>query len=199
MSPHRIEVTQDAQPPADIAAGQITQNLLDHQLRSAVGIGGRERMIFRQRQPLRLAIYRRRGTEHEGPDPALVHGFEQAQGAEHIVVVVGQRVCHGLPDSLEACKMDDRFGFALLQGRGQGRRVADVAAHAAQALARDPFHSRQGFGVAVAEVVEYRDVETGRKQLDTGVGTDIAGTAGDQNGHQPLAVGRHSNYVGLPK
>jgi hypothetical protein len=44
----------------------------------------------------------------------------------------------------------------------------------------DALGTPQGLWVAVAEVVEHKQIETCRQQLDAGVGSDIAGTAGHQ-------------------
>ena len=69
---------------------QIAQDLLNHQLRAAVGIAGGERVVFSKRPPNRITIHCGGGAEHEGFYPALAHRLQQTQGADHIVVVVGQ-------------------------------------------------------------------------------------------------------------
>ena len=64
----------------------------------------------------------------------------------------------------------------------------DVVAHACAVtlhqrglLAGDALHACQGFGLAVAKVVEHGDLVPGIEQLDKSVGADITGAASDKN------------------
>ena len=57
MGAGRVEITQNAELPGGIAAVQIAQDLLNHQLRAAIGIGGGELVVFSKRQPDRIAIH----------------------------------------------------------------------------------------------------------------------------------------------
>jgi hypothetical protein len=39
--------------------GEVAQHVFDHQFGLAIGVGGRQRVVFSQRQALRVAIHRR--------------------------------------------------------------------------------------------------------------------------------------------
>ncbi len=86
----RIEVAENPDAPRGIASLQIPQHLFHGQFRVSVGIGGGERMIFCQRQPLRIAIDRGGGTEHQRLDPTDSHRLQQTQRTDDIVVIVGR-------------------------------------------------------------------------------------------------------------
>jgi hypothetical protein len=72
-------------------------------------------------------------------------------------------------------------GLRLEQAIEQ-RAVAHVALHALQRLPGDALDARQGLRAAVAEVVEHHESVTRSLERHTGVGTDVAGAAGDEQG-----------------
>jgi hypothetical protein len=121
MGPDRVEVTQDGDAPIGVAAVQVAQHVLDDQLGAPVGVGGRQRVVLGQRQALGVAVHRGRRTEHQLARIALHHGLQQAQRAQHVVVVVGQRLLDRFPDRLQAGEVD--------HGGGADCRKAATSAH----------------------------------------------------------------------
>ena len=187
MRPHRVEITQDGHAPGRIAAVQVAQHVLDHQFGPAVRVGGRQRVVFGQGQALRVAVHRGRRAEHQRLDPARAHRLQQPQGAQHVVVVVGQRLLHRLAHRFEAGKMDHGRGAAAFEGGLQRCAVADVAFNHPQRAPGDALHPQQRFGLAVAEVVEHRHVEARLQQFDAGVAADVTRASGDKD-HVCLTV-----------
>ena len=193
---HRVEVAQDADAPRRVAAVQVAQQVFHHQLATAIGVGGRERVVFGQRQALRVAVHRGRRAEHQRLHAAGIHGFEQAQCAHHVVVVITQRLRHRLAHRLQPRAVDHRRGTAGLQGRRQSRHIADVALDQPGLFARDALHPRQRLGLAVAKVVEYRHVQPCIEQFNAGMGANVASATGHKNHGKPLVVqGRHVRAI----
>ena len=178
---HRVEITQYGNAPIRVAAVQVAQHVLYHQLSLSVGVGGGQGVVFGQWQPLRVAVYRGRRAEHQRLDPAFAHGLQQAQTAHHIVVVIGQRLRHRFTYGLEACKVDHRAGATGPQCAGQGATVADIALDQPDLSARDTPHPRQRLGLAVAEIVEHRHVQARIEQFHAGMAADITRAARDQH------------------
>jgi NAD(P)H-flavin reductase len=77
---------------------QVAQNLFDHQLAVAVGIGrATYREILADWYSMRVTIYRGRRTEHDVAHPMLSHHFTQCHGSGHIVIVIAQGLLDRLP------------------------------------------------------------------------------------------------------
>ena len=62
--------------------------------------------------------------------------------------------------------------------------IPDVALVEGQALAGELLHPVQAFGVGIAKIVDDHNTITAVEQLYAGVGSDIAGTAGNENIHK---------------
>ena len=190
MRADRIEIAQDDDSPGGVAGGKVAQHLLDEQLRAAVGICGRERMVLVERQTLRLAIDGGRRAEHQLAHARRGHGLQQAQRAVDVAVVVGERHLVGFAHRLQPGEMDDGGAVVAAQHVLHEGAVADVARFADRRPAGDGRHPRQRLGIAVVEIVDDDDVLPGRQQLDRRVGTDVAGAARDQYRHADPSAGR---------
>jgi len=109
-----------------------------------------------------------------------VHGLQQLERAQHIVVVILERLGHRFAHRLESGKVDHRMRLAALQRRLQRRLIANVAFDEPNFFSGDAFNSCQRFRLAVAEIVEYGHLMTCLQQLDAGMGANVASTAGDK-------------------
>ena len=56
MRAARVEVAQQGHAHGRSRRADVAQHILDHQLGAAIGVGGAERVVFRQRQELRVAV-----------------------------------------------------------------------------------------------------------------------------------------------
>jgi len=110
-----------------------------------------------------------------------LHGLQQADGADDVVVVIAQRLLHRFAHRLEPGKVHHGGGLGGLQRGLQRGAVADVALDHPQRAARDALDPAQRFALRVAEVVVDGDGMAGGEQFDAGVRTDVAGAAGDEN------------------
>ena len=104
MSPHRVEVAQQHDGPAGIGFGEVTQDLFNHQLGAAIGVGGAGGEIFPQGYRGRIPIDGGRGAEHQPEHAGPGHLFAQHQGAGHVVLIVGERDLAGFPTALRPAK-----------------------------------------------------------------------------------------------
>jgi hypothetical protein len=72
-------------------------------------------------------------------------------------------------------------GAALAQGGHQRGTIPDVTLNQPRFPARDALHPGKGFWLAVAEVVENRDVLAGVEQFNAGMRTYVTGAARNEN------------------
>ena len=56
---------------------------------------------------LRLSVYRCATTEYELPDTQTDHGIQDTDTTAYVIAVVGERILHGLPYSLQTCEVDN--------------------------------------------------------------------------------------------
>src|SRR3954454_23360548 len=72
-------------------------------------------MILGKGQPLRVAIDSRGGAENQRLYLALFHGFEQSDGPDDVIIVIGKRLLYGFAYRFEACKMNHCICVALAE------------------------------------------------------------------------------------
>lgn len=101
-----IEVAQDGDAPVRLGTVQVAQHVFDVQLARAVGVGGAEREVFANRHAGRVAVDGGRRAEHDAGDVGALHGLQQAQAAEDVVVVVVERFSNRFADGFEAGEVD---------------------------------------------------------------------------------------------
>ena len=86
---------------------------------------------------------------------------------------------HGLPGGLVAGKVDDGVDPVIVDDAPDRLTISDVA--------RDEWRVADGGSMTELHCVEYDDVATSLPEESDGVGADIAGSAGHENGH-PLSI-----------
>ena len=183
MRTHRVEVAQQGHPPGRVGSRDIAQNLLDHHLGPAIGVGRRRRRILLHRHLRVVAIDRRRAREDELVHVVAAHRPHEGEGGDEVVLVVLERFGHTLTDGLEAREVDDRIDLLLrkqvlgLVVVGEVERT-HVQRHTGQCF-EATHHRRLGVGEGVDDdhVVPCRD------ELKDGVRADVAGTTRDENAH----------------
>ncbi len=114
--------------------------------------------------------------------PLLVHRFQQVGRAADVVLVVLQRDLNRFAHRLEAGKVDHRIDFFLPEQQINRFGVAQVGQVKLDVFAGQFLHPAQGIGFGVAEVVDDHDLVARFEQFDAGVGADVAGAAGDEDG-----------------
>jgi len=179
---HRVEVAQAGDLPARVGLLQVVQDALAHQLGRAVGVGRRQRRILADRQRPGLAVHRGRRAEHQPVHAEGDHGLAHREQAAQVVAVVHERLRGRFAHRLVGREVDHRVDAVLLEHRAQRGRVAHVEAVEHRGPARQACQPVQHFGRAVGEVVGADDVISGFLQRQPGVGSDVAGGPGQQDG-----------------
>jgi hypothetical protein len=131
-----IEIAQARDSPLLIGLRQVGQNVFDHQLAGAVGVGRRAREIFPDGHRRRVAIDRRRGAEDQRFHRAFGHHFAEADRAADIAVVVTQGLSDRFSDRFQAGEMNHRVDRRGGKDAPQERSVADIALEKDRPLAR---------------------------------------------------------------
>jgi len=102
------------------------------------------------------------------------HRLEQDLHAVDIVVEILQRLLHALADEGIRREMDDGLDLVLIENLVEHRRVADIALVELRFRVQRP-------AMAGLEVVDDDDVLAFRHELMNRMGTDVAGTAANEN------------------
>lgn len=90
--------------------------------------------------------------------------------AYHVVVVVAHRLGYRLPHSLQARKMHHCVNRSrAIQDDMECGCITHITLNYLESAARKLLYSPQGFGRAVAEIVEGSDIDTVFQQMKTGM------------------------------
>jgi hypothetical protein len=152
------------------------QDLLEHQLRFAVGIDWALRQILGHRHAVGRAVGRAGGTEDELLHAAFNGGVGEFERVDDVVVEILFRIRHGFAHERARCEMHNGIG----PGRFDG--VEDVAflLGFAQNKFRAGIHRR---AMAFGEIVINRDRMAGTKQFFRANGANVTRAAGDKDVH----------------
>ncbi len=200
----RVEVAQHAHAPRRTGHGHVVEDPLDEELRAAVGAVGVERPVLGERDPVGLAVDGGRRREHEPADAVALHGIDELVGRAEVVAVVPQGLGHRLADGLQAGEVDHGVDRVGREDGVEGAGVGHVGVDDRQVPPGHAAHGVDGPRGAVHEVVDDHDVVAGVEQGDAGVGPDVAGTAGHQDGrgvgggHRPSRVPGGVHYAPTP-
>ena len=110
---------------------------------------------------------------HAFPDA----GFDQRARCDRIVGVVRERVPYRIGSDDRSGEVNDGRDRIVVQKPPDHDLVADMALMEVGAIRHKPAHSG-------GEVVEHDDIEIALERGVNHVAADIAGSAGDQNGHE---------------
>ena len=178
MRADRVKIAKEDNVKLRIRFGCVLENLLDHELRPAVGVravagvGG-----LGERRGL-VAINRRGRGENKLLAAELLHDLEHAQRGVEIVAVVGQRQTDGFTDGLEACKVNNACDGLLSENAAQRLLVADVDVIKRRAFTRNFFNAIENLRRAVREIVRQHDLNARVQAGDRRMRPNEPGTAG---------------------
>ena len=187
--PGRVEVAERDRPQA-VGPFVIPQDVLDHELGPAVGIGRPGRVVLGDGRFQGLAVDRRRRGEDQGVRPGLQHGVEEVEAGGEVVGVVLAGIGVGLADLDEGREVEDGSDLVLAEDPAQGVPVEEVGP--------DERHGADELGPAAREVIEDQDVEPLPDELPDRMGPDVAGAAGDEDGHGPVLSMRRRAFSRPP-
>ena len=174
-----VEVAQQRDAPVLVRHPEVAEDVLDHQLGRAVGVGGREGEVLPDRDRFGRAVNSGGGAEDQVLDPVFLHQLTEDEGAGDVVVVVAERLGDAFADRLEAREMDDRVDLGLGKDLFKTLAVEEVDLVEFEVLAGDLADAVEGLGLGVDKVVDNDEFLPAFEKLDAGVGADIAGAAGD--------------------
>ena len=178
MGANGIEVPKQYGRQLLVCLAGIGENLLDHQLGGAVGVGGGAGgHILGEGGLIVFSIHRCRGGEHNGLAAELLHDLQSGQGGVQIVPVVFQRELGALGDALEAGEMDHRVDLILLKQLGHSGLVGSVDLIELRPGAGNGFDAVNNLGAGVGKIVGDDNVVSGVDHLHRRVGTDKTGSA----------------------
>ncbi len=187
----RAHVTKDSR--LEERAGclyTIPDQPLTNELGASIGIAGTDRSILRHRAEPGLSIDRCRRAEHYAATVSLPHHLQQGGVTAYIdVVIAGWQLCT-FRNGLQCCQMNHRIWLEPLKAGQHRRAVADVEFVHCQWLASDELDPLDDPVFAVAEILHHLHVVTSRDQLHHGVGSDKAGTAGNQHFPQAFSLSK---------
>ena len=109
-------------------------------------------------------------------DTALDRGLDQGARVHRVVAIVGKRLRDRIWHDRGSGKMDDRVDATLGDDRGDERLIAGIPDDEGRSFGDRPIETG-------GEVVEDDHLFAGVDQLVHHVASDVAGTAGDEDGH----------------
>lgn len=180
-----VEVAEDDGLEA-VGGVEVPEDLFDHLFAVAVGVDGGLGMVFVDGEVVGNAVGGAGGGKDEVGDVVVHHGFEEGEGGDDVVAVVFGGILDGFSHvgvGGEVHDCADRVGLEDLVEAGS---IADVA--------DDEGNLENGFdevSVAVDEVIEDHNVIALGFEGEDGVGSDVAGSAGDEDGR---SIGGHGAY-----
>ena len=168
----RVEVAErGAAKPMD-AVGPV-QRALDHALALAVGRAGRDGGVLGDGDALRHPEQRRRGGQHEPPDPVPHARLNQPDAVRPVLQHVAIRLAHTLAHQRQRREVQHAGPRPVGQHLVHPGRVGQVR--------HDELRPRQhGLGEALPEVVQHRDLRATVEQRGHDVATHVASAARDQ-------------------
>jgi hypothetical protein len=192
MRSQRIEVSQRNNVPLFIGVCDVFEHLLDEIFGLSVNVRDVVAHAVRlcDREEIGLAVDRARAGEDQLEAPELFHYLEEVQHSDQVVLVVKQRVLHGLADGFDRGEVDHAVDFVLGEDVLEGSLVQQVALIERDGLAGDGLDAFQRDGLtvravdAVDEVVDDDDFVTGAQKLDDAVAADVAGASRHEHGRQ---------------
>ena len=191
-----IEVAQQNDRQRRIRRAGGLQDLLDHELRPAVGIGaaaGLRRLIQWRRL---VAVDRGRGREDELMAVMLAHDLQNGQRGVQIVAVIEQRLFDGFADGLESGKVDDAGDVVVGKKPVHRGPVAAVCLDEGRALAGDALDAVNDLRRTVVQIINNDDILSRVQQGNGGVAADEPGAASQKNGHmKPSCIRNFSGSI----
>ena len=107
------------------------------------------------------------------------HGIKQHQRAGDIIVIIFQRLCNALADSLQPCKMNNLRDVVFRKDAFHGVRIQHVRLIKLKIAPRQLFHGLDSRHFTVMEIIKHHNLFPCIQKLNAGVRADKAGAARD--------------------
>ena len=180
-----VEVAQQHDVPLRVGGVEVGEDLLDHPLGPAVGVGrGLLGALLGERQRVRVAVDGGGAGEDDGLAAVLAHDVDERERVADVVGVVLDRLGDGLAHGLVAGKVDNATRAVLVEDLGERGAVVDVGLVEGEigggGLTHDGLDAVADLGRRVGEVVDNDDLVAALEEFDNRVAADEAGTAGHE-------------------
>ena len=164
---------------------EVAQDLLDHELRPAVGVSdsGPDRALLGDGH-LGAAVDGGRGGEDDAVAAVLVQQAEQVDRRAEVVRVVHERLLDALPDGVETGEVDAGVEAAAgLEHLLEGGLVTEVGLHESQSVAAAGHlpDAADGLLGGVDERIDHGAAEAAAEEGEAGVAPYVARPAGDED------------------
>ena len=162
----------------------VEEDAFEHEFAHAVGVDGCLGVGFVHGDEDGVAVGGAGGGEDELAGVVALHGFEQRERGGEVVAVVFERIRDRFADEGVGGEVEDGFDGLGAEDGVHGGGVAEVC------LDEGDGGGDEGVAVAEFEGIDDDDLFAGFCEHADGVGTDVSGAAGDENGHDVVLVGR---------
>ena len=182
-----VEVAQQFDAPFRIGMSHTTEDLLGHILGPAVGVGavsGFGRLT--QRHFIVAGVDGGRGGDDDVLHTHLIHYLRQHQGGVQVIVVVFPGYGDGFAHGLQTGKVDAAANLIFGKDFAQQCLIPNIALVEFDRFAGQFLNALQTLRIGVAQIIDDDNTIVAIQQLDAGMGTNIAGTAGNKNIHDYL-------------
>ena len=182
MGSHRVEVTQqEGVEPARSGLGG--QEFLAGDLGGAVRVGGADGRVLGDRQLRRLAVDGARRREDEAGHAVAAHGLDHADRRADVVAVVALRVGDRPAHRLERSEVDHLVDAVVGNGPSDRVGVGRIGLDEREVGPGQGPEGVDGGHRRVGEVIQHDHVATGFVEYRRRVASDVARSAGDEDGH----------------
>ena len=180
-----VEIAEEYDVPLLVGTLEVHQDFFQHALGLSVGISTMPLgTLLGDGDDGGIAIDGSGGGEDDVLASVLTELVEQHEGTVHVVLVIFQGFGNALADGFQTGKVDAGIELVLVHDGGQCRTVADIDFVEGNFFADDGGHTYQGFFLAVHEVVNNNHFVTCFVKFNEGVGTDVTGSACNENFHK---------------
>ena len=179
MGSDGVEVAQQHRGEAGVGGAVVPQDLLDHHLGPAVGVGGGGFHVFGVGALVFGSVDRGRGGEDDLFAAVPLHGLQKGQGGVQIVAIVAQGDPDALAHRLKPGKVDHRVDLVFREGLLQRFAVGHVDGVDLGHFTGDPGNPLRHVPAGVEKVVGDDHVIARVQKFHTGVGADVSGSSGD--------------------
>ena len=178
VSTDGVEVAEQNDVPFVVGLLYVHQNLLKHRLGLSVGVGAMALgALLGDGDDSGITVNGSAGRENHVLATVLAHYVNQNESTVHVVLIVLQRLCAALANSLETGKVDTCVELVLVEYLLQTFAVADVHLVEGNLLADNLCNALQRDRRRVVQIVNNYCLVTSLGQFNQGVASDKACTA----------------------
>ena len=178
-----VEISQCDAPEGGIRLHEVSEQILDQQLRPAIRIAGPLRRLLVHGQAIGNSIGRTSGAKDESLHSGDFHGLQEMNRARRVVLQVPARMPNRFANITQRREVHDRLDFMLTHHGGQLFRVRQI--HLIERRI-----TMDGIPMAPREIVDHDNVLPLLHQLPHAMRANVPRSASDQDPHffRPLRL-----------